>query len=664
MKKVTLKRISLVNFRGHKDFTTDFSDRTEISGDNRLGKSTIFDAFIWVLFGKDQFDRKDFEIIPIVDNKRLDRVDPQVTITIAVDGVETTLRRELHQKWVRRRGTTEEVFDGCDTLYYFNDVPLKASEYKLKIDAIIEETVFKLITNPAAFLGLHWQKQREFLFSIAGTVSDIEVASSDPKFARLLEVVNGKSLVDFKREISSRKKKLNDDLSVIQPKIDQTTRLMPVAVDFVAIEKEVKEIDEQIAAVDLKMSDKAAAIRGQYEEIQRKQGQINDLKTKQSELVNAKDAEAKQKAFNDSQSRIELGNDVTAAFRKVKEEEKKRDELSDKLVELTKKKDAKSSELIRLRSEWEGENAKEYKPQEGCLICPVFGEACGDTSAIGKHEEFQVIAKDAFFKAKDKRLDEINGEGQKQKAELEKLSTDVAEVEKQLKDATESVLKLLSDHEVLKTRYDSTQIEAVVKINPMEVEGWMDYQDKIDAISATILEVKPVDNSEFQQQKAELTGKRDILNKSLGDRDLIVKFKAEIKSLEEQASSLAQQVADLERTEFTIDAFNKAKIDECELRVNSLFEIVRFQLFDKTIDGNEFEACIATNKVGVPIAATNTAEKINAGLDIIRTLSNFYNVSAPIFADGSESVNEYINTGSQMIFLRVTREKKLTISNQ
>lgn len=198
----------------------------------------------------------------------------------------------------------------------------------------------------------------------------------------------------------------------------------------------------------------------------------------------------------------------------------------------------------------------------------------------------------------------------------------------------------------------------------MEVEGWMDYQDKIDAISATILEVKPVDNSEFQQQKAELTGKRDILNKSLGDRDLIVKFKAEIKSLEEQASSLAQQVADLERTEFTIDAFNKAKIDECELRVNSLFEIVRFQLFDKTIDGNEFEACIATNKVGVPIAATNTAEKINAGLDIIRTLSNFYNVSAPIFADGSESVNEYINTGSQMIFLRVTREKKLTISNQ
>jgi hypothetical protein len=92
-----------------------------------------------------------------------------------------------------------------------------------------------------------------------------------------------------------------------------------------------------------------------------------------------------------------------------------------------------------------------------------------------------------------------------------------------------------------------------------------------------------------------------------------------------------------------------------------MFEIVKFQLFDKTNDGNEFEVCIPLSKAGVPIAATNTAEKINAGLDIIRTLSGFYNVSAPVFIDNSEAVNRFIDINTQMVYLEVTKEKVLTI---
>lgn len=135
-------------------------------------------------------------------------------------------------------------------------------------------------------------------------------------------------------------------------------------------------------------------------------------------------------------------------------------------------------------------------------------------------------------------------------------------------------------------------------------------------------------------------------------------------NLKNEASNYAQQIADIEKQEFAIDEFNKVRIDECESRINGMFQIVKFQLFDKTIDGNEFECCIALNKAGVPISATNTAEQINAGLDIIRTLSEFYNVSAPIFVDSAESVNRFINPTSQMVYVRVTKEPVLTISNQ
>ena len=134
-------------------------------------------------------------------------------------------------------------------------------------------------------------------------------------------------------------------------------------------------------------------------------------------------------------------------------------------------------------------------------------------------------------------------------------------------------------------------------------------------------------------------------------------------NLKNEASNYAQQIADIEKQEFAIDEFNKVRIDECESRINGMFQIVKFQLFDKTIDGNEFECCIALNKAGVPISATNTAERINAGLDIIRTLAEFYNVSAPVFIDGSESINRFIDINAQPIFFRVTNEKVLTMTN-
>ena len=58
MKKLVLKKLELTNFRGHKETTATFSDMTTITGDNGTGKSTIFEAFLWCLFGKDQFDQK------------------------------------------------------------------------------------------------------------------------------------------------------------------------------------------------------------------------------------------------------------------------------------------------------------------------------------------------------------------------------------------------------------------------------------------------------------------------------------------------------------------------------------------------------------------------------------------------------------------------------
>lgn len=662
MKTVILNSLTLINFKGHKNLTVNCRQETHISGRNATGKSSIFDGFTWLFFGKDQFDRKDYEIIPTVEGKILDRVDSEAIGNISVDGIAMELKRVLRQKWVRRRGTTEEVFDGCETLFFVNGVPKKAGEYKAVIDGIIDETIFKLITNPATFLSLHWTKQREFLFQIAGTVSDAQIAASDPKFAALLDMVKGKSLADFKKEISSQKKKLKDALDNIQPRIDQTTKLTPEVKDWAQIESEIKKTQARIDEIDSIIGDRAKAIRGQYEEIQSKQEEINGLKTNQQTILNNAKAKAQQDHFEKNQARTKLENDVKSELFAVKNAENERDRVSDDIANLRRKVKVLESEIEKLRADWTAENEKEYKAQDGCLICPVFNTECGDATANSKHQEGQEKAKQAFFEAKEKRLDAISQDGKVKSEELSKLNSTISEAEITLKSLTDKVVGLSAKHDQLKQQLELTPAQGLSEVIAENIPEWKILQDRIAAIEATMQTVTPVDNSDLVKEKSEISAKLDELKKDLSSRDIIAQHKAEIERLNEEGSSLAQQIADLEKTEFTIDDFTKYKINESEQRINRLFSIVRFKLFDKTIEGNEFECCIATNRNGVPISATNTAEQINAGMDIIATLMKFYNVSAPIFCDKSESVNEYIKPGAQMIFLEVTKEPVLTIN--
>lgn len=663
MKRVQLKEMHLVNFRGHKNLKVSFSDETTISGDNRLGKSTVFDAFIWLLFGKDQFDRKDHEIIPIIDNKRADRIDPEVTVVIEFENREMSLKRVMHQKWVRKRGTAEEVFDGCDTLYYINDVPLRAGEYKARVDLIVEESLFKLITNPSAFLSLHWTKQREFLFQIAGTISDNEIAATDPRFAQLLEMLKGEKLAEFKKSLSARKKKLKEDLENIQPRIDQTSRLMPEAADYSAIEAELATIDEQMKAIDLQLSDRAAAIRGQYEEIQGKQKQINFLKTKQQDVVNSATSKAQQDAFEANQKLAQGKNGIKSLELNASNADQHRDQTSKTLENYKDNNKKLNEDIVKLREDWTAENEREYIAKAGCLTCPVFGSECGDQRAIGKHEEAQEAAKTAFFEAKQIKLDEIDKKGKLLHIDIIYTQDKIAEFEIKLTEATNAVIeaeKQLTDAKAMFVEFEEVK---PVHVIASELPEWQELNQRIKDIEATITEVNSADNSDLTAKKQGLNARRDSLKSQLSSKSLIEQYKAEIKRLESEGAQLSQQISDLEKIEFTIEDFNRVKIEEADKRVNRLFEIVKFQLFDKTIEGNEFESCIALNKAGVPISATNTAEKINAGLDIIRTLSRFYNVSAPIFCDGAESNNNYLSTESQMVFLRVTKEQELTISN-
>jgi len=664
MKKVILKSITLRNFRGEKERTTNFNDvETTIMGENGLGKSRHFDAFVWLLFGKDTKDRKDFNIKTLADGKPLERVNCEVSCVLDVNGETINLRRVYAEKWVKPRGQVEGRFDGHEHELYWNDVPLKVGEYQARINSIINDSVFKMITNPMFFAGMKWQDQREQLFQLAGTITDAEIGAKKPEFAALLDKITGKSFADFKREISARKKRLKEDLEQIQPRIDQTQKLMPEIVDFEALEAEIKDYEQQIADVDKAIIDKSEAIRQQYEAVQTKQCEINNLKQKQQKVLFDAQTQAHEDNFKANEKRREAENDIKVAESEIMTLQRAVDNNLQEAEGLKNRTRSKQEEADILRKQWYDENAKEYKENDMCLICPVFKINCTDNKALNYYAENKGKARTSFIEMKQAKLADITEKGKKLTDEVEKLDKEADKLVEKNDDLQKKITELTTNIKQLQIVLFKIPAADAKDIIAADLPEYAEFSMKIQTLEDEVRKMEPGEPADTAELRSKKTAVTDEINKrknKLHNRALIAKYTQVIADLEAQGKNIAQQIADVECEEYTIQSFTKARIDECERRINDLFTMVTFKLFEYTIDGNESEICIPLVN-GIPFGVANAAGQVNAGLDIINALVRFHGVSAPIFIDGRESVNHIIPTESQIINLVVSKDKELII---
>lgn len=653
MKKIILKSLTLTNFRGEHSRTTEFDEKeTLICGANGLGKSRHFDAFMWLLFGKDANGRKDYEIRTRVNSVPLHRANCEVAATLLVDGEEINLRRAFNEDWVKPCGQAEQVFKGHHTETSVNGVPLSVTEYKKRVDAIVDDSLFKMITNPMFFAGMDWKKQREQLFAIAGTISDSEIAQGKADYAALLAKLNGKDMEDYRKEVAVAKRKAKAELEQIQPRIDQTQRLMPATRDWAGLEKEIAELEGKIAAIDAQLQDKSEAIRVAYQDEQDKRAKCAAIAAKQNVLFLSARQEAQEAAFKANAARREAVLRADEANDAVVSAQRRVAMLESELRAYQAKRQDYADKMEYLRNEWHRQNERKYN---GETTCPHCGQQLPD-SMIAE-------AEDKFNDAVKAEKDHINAEGRKCKSLADKLEESIADTEKALQGAEESLVaaKTVADSHTAALKGMGVEVKAK-EVDPESIPAWVELQKEHEAISATIsAKATPLaDCSALNEQKRAMTAERDDRKRKLSDRDTIAKHTEEIAALEQQGKRLAQKIASYEKEEFVMDGFTKAKINECEKRINGMFGSVKFQLYAYSVDGNPVETCIPLVD-GVPFAVANTAGRVNAGLDIINTLCRFYNICAPIFIDNAESVNSFIKTDSQLIKLMVSTDKELTI---
>lgn len=671
MKKIMLANLTLTNFKGIRQFTASFGQSsTNIFGDNATGKTTLFDAFLWLLFGKDSTDRKDFEIKTLDDNNQpYHNLIHSVEATLFVDGIEISLRREFREKWTKKRGSTTEEFTGHETGYFWNDVPLKQEEYQSKISGLLNEGTFKLITNTNYFNSMKWQDRRAVLIQMAGVIDDMEILDSiqgkisNEHNAMLLEAIaKGKNKDNFKEyraELGAKKKKVSDELKLMPSRIQEANLAVPEQKDYAAVQEQIDTVTADIANVEELLSNKSAAYKQHQDHLRLLIDQRAGIQQKLQQLEF--DIKSKvQQTGNDRKSNI------------VKERNSLRT-IEDDLMAARKdymNADGRKKTLVKeqedIRAKWNEVNTTSLVFNENEFCCP----ACKREFDPSQIEQKKAELTNNFNSDKSKRLNDLTEKGQAIGKEIvdlttkldnlksrgEKLSLELEECKKRIGELEQEDQRL-SQNEI-------SSIQTAISENVMYASLLKDIETLSEQINAPYSD----DNSALLQRKADLSNQLNTLNRDLAGRDIYTRQVARVQELKDQESKMATELAAMEGVEFSINLLVKTKMDEVETRVNSKFRLVRFKMFEEQINGGEVEACttlVKTNGAYVPYSDVNTAGKIQAGIDIINALSEYYGTQAPVWVDNRESVVLLPETDCQLINLIVSEsDKKLRVVTQ
>lgn len=654
MKKIILKSLALVNFKGVRDFSIAFNDGiTTVCGDNGTGKTTLYDAYLWLLFGKDSTGRSDgangFNVKTTgEDGKPIYRLEHSVTAVLEVDEKEIKLQRSLVEKWQKVNGTTEEVMKD-ETQYFINDVRTGTKkEYQAEISEIIPEDVFRMITNPYYFTSLGAETQKDMLLEMVGNIDDEEVAATDPDFLALLDQINGTSLAKWAREIAAKKRACNDALATIPASIETAQKLMPESENWTVLEKQLKAVQDRVKEIDAQIADKSALNDEAYKRKMALMKQQADKRIKLQDRENTIRMEANaahNKALSDIQ---QMENELSINQKNLDSYRNDKMNVDGKIDEL-------NGKLVEMREQFKTVAKEQFpEPSGDVLVCPT----CGEPYKGENLENAIAKLRGNFEQSKSKRQKDIQTKGKQYKAEYDRA------VEQQTK-LTGLIAKLEDD--ALEIKGNIT-----IKKNNIPVAGNADEaiandkeciglrNDIAEIANQLQVEMPQADVSELQSEKADSNAAIADINKRLGKRAMIERVNKEIADLEEKRIANNQAKADLEKWEDVYLRFQKAKDEVLMQRINGLFNVVSFSFVKEQKNGGEKVTCYCMVN-GVPYADVNACGKVNAGLDIINAICATKGISAPIFIDNRESFNQIIPTISQIVNLKVSNDKSLTI---
>lgn len=621
-----LNSLTILNFKGIKSLTINLSGKSaSIFGANAAGKTSVYDAFLWLLFGKDSRGSATFSIKPIVDGEQLHNVETHVEAELDTGDGTISLIRKYREVWSRKRGDVSETFTGHESTYYVDGLPVSQAMFKAKVDALVNETTFRSLTNPFYFPEvMKWQDRRSQLFKMFGNLMDADVAAQDPRFQQLLKDCGHYTVEQFRDGMKVNIRKYNTDLKELPARMDEVARQIIEDDDTSYAEASLEAIADEIRRLrasleedgDAELNAQRVAVDGEIAALQQKNQAHRDR-------IRIQNAENNRKAMNDLAEQI-AGLDLVGHEAAARMRVQKTGEIQKRIEDLRAKFTAVASEP--------------YVPIE---VCPTCGRPF-DKSNI---EE----ARQAWETAQKDRLDSINTEGR----ELAKMLKAAKE------EASEALSELEKRQKIAKEYEAAMDALRTVELAP-DMDGYAEQMNQLTEKRSAILEAiaaasegVKAKTANIMTQIAQKQNEYAEAKKALAE---ISASRSARERLDELRETQAYKVEALEESEATValcEEFIRTRVSMVEDSVNSHFRLVKWQLYRDQINGGLEEICEATVD-GIPYHDINGAMRINAGLDIINACIDATGISAPVFIDNAESVTDLYNVNAQVIRLVVS----------
>ena len=630
---IEIKSMDISNFKGIHSLHLDFhSGVNTLYGDNATGKTTVYDALTWLLFGKDSHGNSTFSIKPI--DVPAGSVTPEVSVILMVNGEELKLRKTLREKWEKPRGSTEARFAGNTTDYFVDDVPRKEGEYKRIIAGYIDEAQFKLLTSVYAFArDMHWKDRRALLSEICGLPDDASLLAGAPQFAELADAVGRRTVDDYKAALMAQRKGANASLNTLPVRIDECERMVQelAGLPFEQARRTAEALQNDRARVqtDIVKLDGDALIAQAENERDELNNQLREL-------------ENENRAHRDSQY-VPVEDETAELMHADEQAQEALDQAKRIQSDLQQRITGGNARLDEYRARWRAIDKEQFTGG----TCPT----CGQTLPAAELE----AAKKRFETSKQDRKNGLLEDSKLLKADIASMQARLQEVEASLpglQAAADQAARALADY---------TPPAAPV------IEDLPDYARRKDALHRSLDDC----NRRIERLRTDKQSERDRLESeyraitsrilendaTLAKEQTLADTRRRVTELQEEQRRAAAEIEEMDRMIELCEEFARFRVQSVEQSVNSKFRLARFRLFTEQINGGLADCCDVVVD-GVPYADLNSAMQINVGLDIIETLSQHYDRRVPLFIDNAESVTKLQEISAQVVRLAVSAEDK------
>lgn len=673
--KITIKSIHIENFKGINMLDVNFSVKTKISGQNAVGKTTIFDAFTWLLFNKNSSGEEKFNVRPLNEGIRVDNVEIKVSAILDVDGKGVELSKTQKQNWVKKRGTDTAVLQGNVNSFEIDGYPKSEADFKAYVSELAQsEEMFKMLTNPQYFSSLKWKDQRDILMKLVSDVSDVELAQTDAKYAPLLsELEKAPSTDDIRAKFSKALSEWKKKQAEIPVRIDEA---MKTKVDIDVAEQELAKTDleTKIADIDAKIKDSDGVMM----ELGREEMQLQFDMSGIMQIMN-RDLKNMRSELEADLCGCKNELDHFASTISLKEKQ-----ISDNEKAIT---DA-DTERKKIGEKYNAEKAKAFDEtpylfdgskwvfDENSTVCSLCGQKLPEDKIEQLKADFESRKRKAKADAEEKlksekirfdtekrtALNRLVAIGTERKNLITKLRDENAKAKEEIKSLKEQEQEDIAKKEKLCQQLSSIPEIADYSQNEEYVDLKARHDEVLEEIEKMNANGEDAAVESLKSEKEELQARLDDVNKIIAKASMNVEIDERIGQLQEEQKEIGQKVADQEQILYLLEEFIRFKLNKVSESINSHFKTVNFKLFEMQLNGGMKDCCECTVN-GVPYSTLNSGHRIVAGLDIIQSLSELYGVSVPIFVDNAESLNDfnvpYMDT--QLILLSVSADKQLKV---